>query len=179
MSRRPDFLQIDLYKPEDSLWWDGNVPAIIFSASDPALLALTTFQSLNVDDDFMSQLKGAYSSCNYFSYENIGRRKRRLIEKSSNKIFRYHNRIVIPRLALALIKSLLVEYHDNGGHPNYGRFMASLLKRFWWDKMTFDSKSRCQRCIVCCRAKLDRKGGAALQPLGIREYPWEIVGIDY
>ncbi len=25
----------------------------------------------------------------------------------------------------------------------------------------------------------DRKGGAALQPLGIPEYPWEIVGIDY
>jgi hypothetical protein len=32
---------------------------------------------------------------------------------------------------------------------------------------------------VCKRAKLDRKGGVALQPLGILEYPWEIVGIDY
>jgi hypothetical protein len=28
-------------------------------------------------------------------------------------------------------------------------------------------------------AKLDRRRGAALQPLGIPEYPWEIVGIDY
>ncbi len=32
---------------------------------------------------------------------------------------------------------------------------------------------------MCKRAKPDRKGGAALQPLGIPEYPWEIVGIDY
>jgi hypothetical protein len=73
MSRRLDFLQIDLYKPEDSLWWDGNVPNIIYDGSDPAL---APFQELNVDDDFLSQLKGAYSSCNYFSDDNIGRRKR-------------------------------------------------------------------------------------------------------
>ncbi len=40
VSRRPDFLQIDLYRPEDSLWWDGNVLDIIYNGSDPALLAL-------------------------------------------------------------------------------------------------------------------------------------------
>ena len=84
MSRHPDFLQIDLYKPKDSLWWDGCVPGIIYNGNDPALMALTTFQSLNVDDDFPNQLRGAYSSCDYFFDENIGRRKRLLIEKSSD-----------------------------------------------------------------------------------------------
>jgi hypothetical protein len=86
---------------------------------------------------------------------------------------------VISRPTLALIKALLVEYHDNASYPNYRRLLASLLKRFWWDKMTFDCKSQCQCCIVCNRAKPDRRGGAALQHLGIPEYPWEIVGIDY
>ncbi len=76
VSRRPDFLQLDLHIPKDSLWWNGNMHDIIYNGSDHALLALTTFQSLNVDDDFLSQLKGAYSSCNYFFNENIGRRKR-------------------------------------------------------------------------------------------------------
>ncbi len=76
VSRRPDFLQLDMYRPEDILWWDGNVPDIIYSGSEHVLLALTTFQELNVDDDFLSQLKGAYSSCNYFSNDKIGRRKR-------------------------------------------------------------------------------------------------------
>jgi hypothetical protein len=33
--------------------------------------------------------------------------------------------------------------------------------------------------VICNRAKPDRRGGASLQPLGIPEYPWEIVGIDY
>ena len=102
-----------------------------------------------------------------------------MIEKSSDGLFRYHHRVVIPRPTLALIKALLVEYHDNVGHPNYRRLMASLLKRFGWDKMTFDYKSHCQRCIVCNRAKPDRREGHALQPLGIPEYPWEIIGIDY
>ncbi len=59
VSRRPDFLQLYMYKPEDSLWWDGNVPNIINNGSDPAFLTLTTFQELNVDDDFLPQLKGA------------------------------------------------------------------------------------------------------------------------
>ena len=71
VSRCPDLLQIDMYRPEFSLWWDGNVPAIIYNGNDPALITLTTFRSLNVDDDFLSQLKGAYYSPNYFSDEII------------------------------------------------------------------------------------------------------------
>ncbi len=106
MSRRPDFLQIDMYRPEDSLWWDGNMLDIMYNGSDPALMALTTFEELNVDDDFLSQLKGSYSSCNYFSYDNTGRRKRQLIEKSSDGLFRYHHRVVIPRPSSTINKWL-------------------------------------------------------------------------
>jgi hypothetical protein len=60
VSRRPDFHQIDkVYRLESNLWWDGNVPTLIYNGKDPALLALPTLKSLNVDDDFLSQLKGA------------------------------------------------------------------------------------------------------------------------
>ena len=86
---------------------------------------------------------------------------------------------MISRIISALIKALLFEYHDNVGRPNYRRLMDSLLKRFLWEKMTFDCKSHCQRYIVCNRAKPDRKGRVALQPLEIPEYPWKIVGIYY
>jgi hypothetical protein len=57
--------------------------------------------------------------------------------------------------------------------------MASLRKHCGWDKMTFDCKTHCQYCVVCNRAKPDRRGGASLQPLGIPEYQWKINGIDY
>ena len=67
VSRRPDFLPIDnMYTPYESLWWDGKVPGIDTNGNDPALLALSTLEDLNVDDDFLSNLKGAYSTCAYF-----------------------------------------------------------------------------------------------------------------
>jgi hypothetical protein len=53
---------------------------------DPPLLALSIIE-LNVDDDFLSQLKGGYSSCSNFSDENELRRKRHNIVKSSNGLF--------------------------------------------------------------------------------------------
>ena len=122
------------------------------NGNGPAILALSTLESLNVDDDFLSSLKGAYSACAYFSNDNNERKLRQRIEKSSDGLFRY---LVVPRLANALIKALLFEYHDNAGHPNYRRLMASLLKRFWWDKMTLDCKLYCQHFVICNRAKPD------------------------
>ena len=101
------------------------------NGNGPALLALSTLESLNVDNDFLSNLKSAYSICAYFSNDNNERRLRQKIEKSSDGLFRYHNRVVISRPANALIKALLFEYHDNAGHPNYRRLTASLLERFW------------------------------------------------
>ena len=56
--------------------------------------------------------------------------KRQLIEKSLDGLFRYNHRVAIPRPSLALIKALVVEYHNNAGHPNYCRLMASLLTCF-------------------------------------------------
>jgi len=82
------------------------------NGDDPMLLAISSMK-LNGDDGFLSKLKGAYSSCNYFSTENELRRKRRNIVKSSDGLFRYHHCVLIPRPAEALKKALLLEYHDN------------------------------------------------------------------
>jgi len=132
VSRRPDFLHIDnLYMPDESLWWDGKVPYIDINCNGLALLAPSTLEAINVDDDFLSiNLKGAYYTCGYFSNDKNERRLRQKIEKSSDGLFKYHNRVVIPRPANVLIKPFLFEYHDNVGHPNYRRLMASLLKRY-------------------------------------------------
>jgi hypothetical protein len=105
VSRRQDFQKIDiLFRPELNLLWDENVPDIIYHGNDHALSALSTLESLKVEDDLMSQLKGACSTCHFFYDENIDRRKRQLVEKSSDGLFQYHNRVVIPRPTLALIK---------------------------------------------------------------------------
>ena len=62
VSRRPDFLPIDnLYMLDESLWWDGKVHDIDTNGNVLALLALSTLKALNVDDDFLANLKGAYT----------------------------------------------------------------------------------------------------------------------
>ena len=104
VSRCPDFLSIDnMYMLDESLWWDGKVPSIDTKGNGPALLELSTLEALNVEDDFLSSLKGAYSTCAYYSNENIKRRSRQNIKKSSYGLFIYHNRVVISRPANNLI----------------------------------------------------------------------------
>ncbi len=55
VSRRPDIHQNDnLCKPKLNFWWNGNVIDIIYNGNDPVLLELSTLESLNVDDNFLS-----------------------------------------------------------------------------------------------------------------------------
>ena len=53
VSRHPDFLPVDnLYKPDDSLWWDGNLLDIIYNGNDHALLTITILKALNIKNEF-------------------------------------------------------------------------------------------------------------------------------
>ena len=134
---------------------------------------------VSVDDDFLTKLKSAYSSCPYFSDKIKARWKSHGFVKSIEGLYTYHDRLVIPRPAQDLRILLLTEYHDNVGHPNWRRLLANLLKRFWWERMSFDCKNHCSNCVVCNRAKPSRQGSASISPLGVREYPWEVVGMDF
>ena len=83
VSRRPDFLRIlNLSMPNDSLWWDEKVSNINTNGNGLALLVLSTLEALSVDDDFLSNLKGAYSTCAYFSNDSSERRLMQKIYKS-------------------------------------------------------------------------------------------------
>jgi len=45
--------------------------------------------------------------------------------------------------------------------------------------MSFDCKNHCSNCVVCNRVKPSRQGSASLPPLGVPEYPWEVVGMEF
>ena len=51
-----------------ALRWDGNVSDLCYQSNDTALLVLLA-DTVFVDDDFLTKLKSAYSSCSYFSDE--------------------------------------------------------------------------------------------------------------
>jgi hypothetical protein len=101
------------------------------------------------------------------------------LDKSTEGLYTYHDRLVIPRPAQDLRILLLNEYHDNAGHPNWRRLLTNLLKCFWWERLSFDCKNYCSNCVVCNRAKPSRQGSASLSPLDVPKYPWEVVGMDF
>jgi hypothetical protein len=132
VSRRPDFfhsVDVQLLRLAEmfALCCDGNVPDLCYQSNDIALLVLSA-DSVSVDDDFLTKLKSAYSSCPYCSDEIKARCKSHGLVKSSNGLYTYHDRFVIPRPAQDPRILLLTEYHDNAGHPNWRRLLANLLK---------------------------------------------------
>ncbi len=74
--------------------------------------------NVSVDDDFLTKLKTAYSSCSYFADEKT-RWKDHGLMNSSNGLYTYHDRLFIPRPAQDLRILLLCEYHDNASNLNW------------------------------------------------------------
>ncbi len=142
-------MSIYLRKPVEmfALWWDGEVPDPWYQSNDTALMVLSA-DTASVDDDFLTKLGTAYASCSYFDDEKT-RWKRHGLVNSPDSLYTYHDRLVIPRPTQDLRILLLAEYRDNAGHPNRRRLLATLLKRFWWERMSFDCKAHCSNCVVC------------------------------
>ncbi len=103
MSRRPDFFHPDtdvhLRMPIKmfALWWDGKVLDLCYQNNETSLLVLSA-DTVSVDNDFLTRLKNSYSSCSYFTDEKTQWKGHGLI-KSSDGLYTYHDRLVIPRPA--------------------------------------------------------------------------------
>jgi hypothetical protein len=81
-----------------------------YERNDTALLVLSA-DTVSVDDDVLIKLKTAYSSCSYFADEKTQRRDHGLIT-SSDGLYTYHDRLIIPRPAQDMRTLLLTNYHD-------------------------------------------------------------------
>ncbi len=68
--------------------------------------------TVSVDDDFLTNLMTEYSSCSYFADERTQWKGNGLI-KSSDSLYSYHDRLVIPRLAQDMCILLLTECSYN------------------------------------------------------------------
>ena len=165
VSRRPDFY---------SIWWDGEVPNEPEHAVE-ACLALTA-EEISVDEDFKDKLIAAYKVTKYFD-DNGPWKKDGLVR--FDDLYLYHDRVVIPRPAADLRDCLMYEMHDNAGHSNWRRLLATVLKCFWWRGVAADCKAYCMKCIECNRSKPHRRGQAPVHPLPVPQYPWEVVGVDF
>jgi hypothetical protein len=148
-----------------------------YQINDTALLVLSA-DIVSVDNSFLTKQKKDYFSCSYFADEKTRWKGKGLI-KSSDGLYTCHYCLVIPRPAQDLRILLLTKYHDNVGHPNRRRLLATLLKRFWWEQMSFGCKAHCSNYVVHNQAKPSRQGSSSLSSLGVPNYPWEIASMDF
>ena len=127
--------RLDLFYPDDvhmrmpvemfALSWDGKILDLCYQGNDTKMPVLSA-GIVSVDDGFLTKLKTVYSLCSYFANEKT-RWKGHGPIKSSNGLYTYHDRLVMPRPTQDLCILLLTEYHDNVGHPNWRRLLATLL----------------------------------------------------
>ena len=120
-----------------------------------------------------------YSSCSYFADENTRWKGHGLI-KSSDGLYTYHDRLVIPRLSQDLCILLLTKCSYNVGHQNWQRLLTSLLKRFLRERVYIVGLQGSFLQLWCLQLlKPDLTRFFFLVSLGVTDYPWEIIGMDF
>ena len=172
LSRRADF---------HTIWGEPDVVPQSAHVDEAELLALNV-DDVIVESEFKSRLITAYNNTPYFHKANEHKWKGDKIHRGDDGVFRYFGRVVIPRPARELRQALLSEYHDSpagGCHSSWKRTLAKLMARFWWRQISADVQKFCRECVICNRAKPDRRGPAPLDTLPLPQFPWEIVGVDF
>ncbi|GAU42639.1 hypothetical protein TSUD_398440 [Trifolium subterraneum] len=96
-------------------------------------------------------------------------------------VIRFGSRICVPNDA-NLKRSILEEAHKSGFsvHPGSTKMYHDLKKNYWWPNMKTEIAEFVSRCIVCQQVKIEhQKPAGPLQPLGIPEWKWEHITMDF
>ncbi|TYK11882.1 retrotransposon protein, putative, Ty3-gypsy subclass [Cucumis melo var. makuwa] len=82
----------------------------------------------------------------------------------------------------AIKKELLTEAHSSPFtmHPRSTKMYQNLRRAYWWRNMKRDVADFVNRCLVSQQVKAPRqKPAGLLQPLGVPEWKWESVSMDF
>jgi hypothetical protein len=102
MSRRPDYFRPDdvhIYRPTRLFaLYSGPKELDLCNYRNCNLLLVFSADTISVDDDFVTNLKTTYSSCFFLdSVKSPWKHHERI--KSSDGLYFYHDRLVMPRPA--------------------------------------------------------------------------------
>jgi hypothetical protein len=90
-------------------------------------------------------------------------------------------RLVVPTRE-ALKKKILDEAHTSrySIHPGSTKMYNDLRKQFWWTRMEREATHYVSECDSCQKVKVNyMKPGGLLQPLGIPEWKWDDISMDF
>jgi hypothetical protein len=79
-----------------------------------------------------------------------------------------------------LITNILTDAHELLGHFGDQRTCEYIRRWYWWPTMVKDSRTFCQTCVSCQRAKTpNQKPAGKLHTLPIPTRPWSSIGMDF
>ncbi|MCO5566534.1 hypothetical protein L7F22_020211 [Adiantum nelumboides] len=103
-----------------------------------------------------------------------------VFDKSIKRGYLLHgNRLCITR---SLHEKVMFESHapPYAGHRGIQTTMKAIETYFYWPTMKGDIQAYVSKCVVCQKTKYDRgKQPSLLQPLPIRDSPWESISMDF
>ncbi|KAL1277257.1 hypothetical protein QQF64_023930 [Cirrhinus molitorella] len=78
-------------------------------------------------------------------------------------------------------RSLMEYYHDHplAGHLGMTKTIARLKFRFYWPKLSSDTKKYVASCAVCQFTKPSQRKPAGLMIPICPQRPWEYTGVDF
>ncbi|KAL0537321.1 hypothetical protein IC582_026298 [Cucumis melo] len=100
---------------------------------------------------------------------------------SSDDGLTFDGRLCVPEDSVVKIE-LLTEAHSSPFtmHPRSTKMYQDLRRAYWWRNMKREVADFVSRCLVCLQVKAPRqKPGGLLQPLGVPEWKWESVSMDF
>ncbi|KAL0537310.1 hypothetical protein IC582_026287 [Cucumis melo] len=100
---------------------------------------------------------------------------------SSDDGLTFDGRLCVPEDSAVKIE-LLTEAHSSPFtmHPGSTKMYQDLRRAYWWRNIKREVADFVSRCLVCLQVKAPRqKPGGLLQPLGVLEWKWESVSMDF
>jgi len=146
LSRRPDLIDL---RPDD-VEFTSEIQSLEYVTSiDPELVKAIS-AGYQMDKMFAPIIERMKASADDNLHERYS------FDQNSGHLFLRdidHNRLCIPVGPLRL--KILQEHHDclSAGHPGRDRTYSRLARRFYWPRMSIDTKAFVQSCDTCQRVK--------------------------
>ena len=138
---------------------------------------------IRVTSDFRDQIRQAQQRNDEFRRKIQQVQSGRLtgFTQDAGGIWRYQGRICVPEED-NLRQRILEEAHRSEFtiHPGINKMYQDLKKMFWWPGLKTDVASFVNKCLICQKVKIEhQKPAGTLQPLGIPEWKWESISMDF
>ncbi|KAI3505152.1 hypothetical protein L1887_27074 [Cichorium endivia] len=161
----------------------ANVVANALSRKEHCGVTLARFARIETTSNLIERIKEAQVEA--LKEENLKGeimvKQKLLLEEDSRGLKLFQGRIWVPSIG-GIRKILLEDSHKSrySIHPGCTKMYRDLKLHYWWPVMKLDVARYVEKCVTCLQVKAEhQRPYGSLQPLGIPEWKWDHVTMDF